>query len=192
MLGPGTGSSSGLPHMLTSFGTDLRQGGKFFLSPQHRSCPRSAPPLSALTTWPRKADSEPAAASRASGLDQQAAESLVTCSLMSTAPWGHERGRARTRRERCWMRGNQGLCRQLGPGFPSRLVLRFWPLKAVLHPPGSQPAPGPVPCCLPVPAWPSHPEELTEASCPPSGRPAAGTRRRDARPAWHRRLPGGP
>lgn len=156
----------------SSFGTELRQGGKFFFSPPHPSCPRSSPPLSALTTWPRKADSEPAAASRASGLDQQAAESLVTCSLTSTAPWGHGRGRARTRGERCWMRGNQGLCHQLGPGFPSCPALRFRLLKACLRPPGSQPAPGPVPRCLPAPAWPGHPEELTKASCPPSGRPA--------------------
>lgn len=127
----------------SSLRTHLRQGGKLLLSPQHPSCPRSSPPLSAQTTWPRKAHSEPAADSRASGLHQQAAGSMVTCSLMSSAPCGHRRGRARMKGGGDWIEGK--LRPRSGEGLASALACTWLPLLSSY----SVPAPE----INPLPAW---------------------------------------
>lgn len=172
-LGPEFGAPLVCPTP-SALGTHLRQGEKLLLFPQHPSCPCGSPPFSALTTWPRKTDSEPAAGSRASGLDQEAAGSTVMCSLMSRAPRGHRRGRVRSQGEACWTEGKP----RPGTGAGSASAISLGPASPPVQAFSSGSAhrvasrPGPVLCCLPASDWPGHPEKLTKASCPPSGCPA--------------------
>lgn len=158
------------------------------------STPAGPPPPapSALTTWPRRAHSEPAAGAGlwfASASSRGQSRARLWPLLLVAAGGGGELGAGETEARNGG--GGTWLLLFTCPGFPSGPAIRFQLLKELPCPPGSQPAVGSatLPACS-RPAW--SPRKADKSQLPSQRARQADTRRRDAGPRLAGQLPEGP